>query len=323
MTAPGQVVEAPSQDPPPARERGTPHRSSPTIRRRNRKEALFFGLLILPNLAALVIFGYYPAIYNFVLSLTDWDFISPAPVWVGFDKYAELFADPSFFEVLANTAIFTAVSVFGTMVGGLAIGMLLSRKLRFTGFTRTMAFAPHMLPGATVGILWLFMFDPTYGLSRWLFNLFGSASPSWTTTSDWSLWAITIAYTWQRLGFVAVIYYTAILDLPKDVLEAAQLDGAGAWTLARRIVLPLLGPVSFFLIVTGVIASAQTFDIIATLTGGGPGTSSSTLTWMIYEEGFQRFDVGRAAATATVLFIVLMIVTLIQVKVLDRRVHYR
>ncbi|MGC0250349.1 carbohydrate ABC transporter permease [Pseudactinotalea sp. Z1748] len=320
MTTLGLAAAPPAQAPP--EQPQIKKRPSKTIRRRNRKEAGLFLLLILPNLAALVIFGYYPALYNFVLSMTDWDFVAPAPTWVGLDKYAELLADPSFYEVLANTAIFTGVSVFGTMVGGLAIGLLLSRKLRFTGFTRTMAFAPHMLPGATVGILWLFMFDPTYGLSRWFFSLFGAASPAWTTTSDWSLWAITIAYTWQRLGFVAVIYYTAILDLPQDILEAAQLDGAGAWTMGRRIILPLLGPVSFFLIVTGVIASAQTFDIIATLTGGGPGTSSSTLTWMIYEEGFQRFDVGRAAATATVLFVVLMIITLIQVKVIDRRVHY-
>lgn len=291
-------------------------------RRRRRKEALLFALLILPNLAVILVFSYYPAAYNIVLSFMDWDFISPAPSWAGLDQYTRLLQDPDFWQVMGNTAIFTGVSVFGTLVGGLAIGMLLSRRLRFTGLARTMAFAPYMLPGAAIGVLWLFMFDPTYGLSRWFFDLFGAASPQWTTTSDWSVWAITIAYTWQRLGFVAIIYYTAILDLPKDLLEAAQLDGADSWQTMWRIVLPLLGPVTLFLVVTGVIGAAQAFDIIAAMTGGGPGISSTTMTWMIYEEGFQRFDIGRAAAVGTILFLVLMVVTVIQVRLFDRRVHY-
>jgi sn-glycerol 3-phosphate transport system permease protein len=309
---------APVREPAPRRAR-----PSPGVRRRHRREALLFGALIVPNLTAIVVFGYYPSLYNLVLSLTDWDFISPAPVWVGLDNYVALLTDPVFYQVLGNTAIFTGVAVFGTLAGGLAIGSLLAQRIRFTGLARTLAFAPHMLPGAAVGILWLFMFDPTYGLSRWLFGIAGAASPSWTTTSDWSLWAITIAYTWQRLGFVAVIYYTAILDLPRDVLEAASLDGARGVRMLRHITLPLLGPVTFFLVVTGVIAAAQTFDIIATLTGGGPGTSSSTLTWMIYEQGFQVFDVGTAAATATALFVLLLVVTLIQLRVADRQVHYQ
>src|SRR5699024_1594136 len=174
-------------------------------------------------------------------------------------------------------------------------------KVPMTGFAQTMAFAPHMLPGAAVGILWLFMFDPNYGLSRWAFSLFGAASPDWTTTSDWSLWAITIAYTWQRLGFVTVICYTAILDLPKDLYEAAALDGATGWKLLRNITLPLLSPIMFFLSITGIISAAQAFDIISIMTNGGPGISSSTLSWMVYEEAFQKFDIGAASSAATVL----------------------
>ncbi|WP_420111463.1 carbohydrate ABC transporter permease [Pseudactinotalea sp.] len=287
------------------------------------REGLLFWALIIPNLTAIVVFGYYPTLYNLVLSFTDWDFVQPAPVLVGLENYIDLFQPGSLLaEALRNTAIFVLFTVAGTMVGGLAIGGLLAQRLRFSGLVRTIAFAPHMLPGAAVGVLWLFLFDPNYGMSRWLFEMFGADSPRWTTTSDFSLWAIIIASAWQRLGFVAIIYYAAILDLPKDIFEAASLDGARGWKLFRHMTLPLLSPITFFLTVTGIIAAAQTFDIIATLTGGGPGTSSTTLPWLIYDQAFVSFNIGNSAATATVMFVLLLIVTLIQTRFASRQVHY-
>lgn len=320
MTALSEVLRGPR---PSGVKAKVPQRSSPQIRSRRRREGLLFWALILPNLLAIVIFGYYPTLYNFVLSFTEWDFVQPAPVIVGLDNYVELFQSGSMLmDALRNTAVFVLVAVIGTLVGGLAIGALLAQRVRFSGVVRTMAFAPHMLPGAAVGVLWLFMFDPNYGLSRWLFSMFGMESPHWTTTSDFSLWSITIAYAWQRLGFVAIIYYTAILDLPKEVYEAASLDGARGWKLFRFITLPLLSPVTFFLTVTGIIAAAQTFDLIATLTGGGPGTSSTTLPWMIYDQAFVDFNIGTSAATATVMFVLLLVITLVQTRYASRQVHY-
>lgn len=297
-------------------------RRSPARRRRAARDALIFFLLIGPNLAAILVFSYWPSVYNVALSLMDWDLVDPFPEFVGLDNYVDLFTDPEFGQILVNTLVFTGVTVVGSLAGGIALGSLLAAKLPFSGFTRTMAFAPHMLPGAAVGILWLFMFDPGYGLSRWLFSLVGMDSPSWTTTSDHSLWAITIAYLWQRLGFVAVIYYTAILDLPRHVYEAASLDGAHGWSMFRRITLPLLSPITFFLSLTGIVASAQAFDIISILTSGGPGISSTTLSWMVYDEAFQKFDIGRASAAATVLFVILIVLTVIQVRVAARKVNY-
>lgn len=289
---------------------------------RRLRESVLFIALVLPNVLVIVVFAYYPAIYNFILSFTDWDLLRPRPEWVGFENYEKLFASHKFYGVLKNTLIFVGVALVATMIGGLAIGALLAQRLRFSVFTRTMVFAPHMLPGAAMGILWLFMFDPRYGLSRWLFSLIGLDSPQWTTTSAWSVWAITIAYAWQRLGFVAIIYYVAIQDLPAEVMEAARMDGASGLRLLRSITLPLLSPVTFFLIITGIISSAQAFDIIATLTGGGPGTSSSTLTWMVYQEAFVDFDIGQSAATATILFLLLAVVTLIQARTTGSKVHY-
>ncbi|WP_245920715.1 carbohydrate ABC transporter permease [Brachybacterium timonense] len=297
-------------------------RDTPARRRRRRRDALLFAALVAPNFLAIVVFSYYPAAYNIGLSFFEWDFVAPSPEWVGLENYTDLFTSPKFGRVLLNTLIFTLVSVFGSIFGGILLGGLLATKLPLTGFAQTMAFAPHMLPGAAVGTLWLFIFDPNYGLSRWLFSLVGMASPDWTTTSDWSLWAITIAYTWQRLGFVTVICYTAILDLPKDLYEAAALDGAHGWKLFRFMTLPLLSPITFFLSITGVISAAQAFDIISIMTGGGPGISSSTLSWMVYEEAFQKFNIGSASAAATVLLVILLILTFIQVRVGEKKVNY-
>ncbi|MGO3507614.1 MAG: carbohydrate ABC transporter permease [Brachybacterium tyrofermentans] len=295
---------------------------SPQRRRRRRRDALLFGALIAPNLIAIIVFSYYPAIYNIGLSFMEWDFVAPSPEFVGLENYTDLFTDPNFGQVMMNTLIFTGVSVVGSIIGGLLLGSLLATKVPLTGFAQTMAFAPHMLPGAAVGILWLFMFDPNYGLSRWAFSLVGADSPDWTTTSDWSLWAITIAYTWQRLGFVTVICYTAILDLPKDLYEAAALDGAHGWKLFRSLTLPLLSPITFFLSITGIISAAQAFDIISIMTSGGPGVSSSTLSWMVYEEAFQKFDIGSASAAATVLLAILLVITYLQVRVGEKKVNY-
>jgi sn-glycerol 3-phosphate transport system permease protein len=302
--------------------RAEERRRSPQRRRRRRRDALLFLALIAPNLLAIIVFSYYPAIYNIGLSFMEWDFVAPTPEFVGLENYSDLFTDPSFLQILLNTLIFTGVSVVGSIVGGLLLGSLLATKVPLTGFAQTMAFAPHMLPGAAVGLLWLFIFDPNYGLSRWAFSLFGAESPAWTTTSDWSLWAITLAYTWQRLGFVTVICYTAILDLPKDVYEAAALDGAHGVKLFRHMTLPLLSPITFFLSITGVISAAQAFDIISIMTSGGPGVSSSTLSWMVYEEAFKNFDIGTASAGATVLLVILLAITWVQVRYGDKKVNY-
>jgi sn-glycerol 3-phosphate transport system permease protein len=295
---------------------------TPQKRKRVLRDSLLFLALILPNLAAIVIFSYWPAIYSIVLSFMDWDLVDPFPEWVGAENYVDLFTDPEFGQIMLNTLLFTGVSVVGSLIAGVALGALLSSKVPFTGFVRTFAFAPHMIPGAAVGMLWLFMFDPGYGLTRAVFEAVGMQTPEWTTTSAWSLWAVTLAYLWQRTGFVAIIYYTAILDLPQDLYEAAALDGAHGFSLFRYITFPLLGPITFFLSVTGVISAAQSFDLISILTSGGPGISSTTLSWMIYDEAFQKFDIGRASAAATVMLAMLLLLTYFQLRFSDKKVNY-
>ncbi|MFC6016140.1 carbohydrate ABC transporter permease [Plantactinospora solaniradicis] len=290
--------------------------------RRLREYALFLAF-VAPNFLLIGIFSYWPVVYNAYLSLTEWDMIAPVKRFVGLDNYVDLFTGDEFVGVLGTTAYFMVGVVGGSLVLGLAVAVLLNQRLRGRGLVRTVVFAPHVLSGAAIGLAWLFIFDPNYGLSRFLFELVGAASPAWLTDSDWALPAIMIVYLWKNVGFCAIVYLAGLQNLPRDLYESAALDGAGAWRIFRRITLPLLSPVTFFLVVTTIISSFQAFDVIAVMTDGGPGGATTILSWYVYDKGFIAFQAGPAAAGAVVMFAILLAVTLLQTRYLERKVHYR
>ncbi|MCQ4209255.1 carbohydrate ABC transporter permease [Streptomyces longispororuber] len=291
--------------------------------RRRRRDHLLFAAFAAPNFFFLLVFAYWPVVYNGYLSLTDWDMISPVKKFVGLTNYVDLIADPDFRGTLWTTVLFVVGIVAGGMVLGLAIALLLNQKLRGTRVVRTLTFAPYVLSGAAVGTLWLFVFDPNYGLIRPLMAPLGLTAPAMMTDSKWSLFGLVVVYLWKNTGFVAVVYLAGLQSMPRDVYEAAALDGASAWTRLRRITVPLLSPVTFFLLVTSVITTFQAFDVIAVMTGGGPGTSTSILSWFIYDQGFRAFDAGRSAAGAMIMFVVLLLITGLQARYLERKVHYQ
>jgi sn-glycerol 3-phosphate transport system permease protein len=287
------------------------------------REYLVFIALVAPNFLLLGVFSYWPVLYNGYLSLTDWNMIAPVKRFVGLDNYVDMFGGAEFREVLLNTLYFVVGLVGGSLVLGLAVALLLNRALRGRGLVRTMVFAPHVLSGAAVGLAWVFIFDPNYGLSRVAFEAIGRSSPSWLTDSDWAMAAVMIVYLWKSIGFAAIVYLAGLQGLPKDLYESADLDGAGGWTVFRRITLPLLSPVTFFLLITSIISSFQAFDVIAAMTDGGPGGATTILSWFIYEKGFSDFQAGPAAAGAIVMFVILLAVTLLQARYIERKVHYR
>jgi sn-glycerol 3-phosphate transport system permease protein len=188
---------------------------------------------------------------------------------------------------------------------------------------RTTSFAPYIVTGAAIGTVWLYIFDPDFGLMKQVLGIVGIGSPDWLTNASWALPALVLVYLWKNIGFVAVIYLAGLQSMPADLYEAAKIDGATAWTLFRRITLPLLSAVTFFVAVVTVIGSFQAFDVIAIMTGGGPGDATTTLSWFIYTEAFQAFDAGRAGAAAIIMFVILLLITAAQARFLERRVHYR
>jgi sn-glycerol 3-phosphate transport system permease protein len=283
---------------------------------------LWFLLLAGPNLALLLVFVYRPLIQSFYLSTLQWNLGSPVARSVGLGNYIEWFTAPSTGRVVLTTVVFTLATVGGSLVLGLGLAVLLNQKLRGRGFARTVAFAPYVLSGYAVGILWLFIFDPRYGLMQEVLGWVGITSPQWYTQRPWPLVMIIVVYLWKNLGYVALIYLAGLQSVPQDLKDAAALDGATSARTLRSIVLPLLTPTTFFLTVTMLLASLQSFDQIQAMTQGGPLGSTTTLMYSVYQESFVNGRAGYASAVATILFLVLLAVTAVQMRYVQRKVHY-
>jgi sn-glycerol 3-phosphate transport system permease protein len=290
--------------------------------RRRRSALLWFLLLAGPNVALLLVFVYRPLIQSFYLSTLQWNLGSPVARSIGLGNYVELFTSRNFTQVVTTTVVFTVATVGGAMLLGLGLAVLLNQRLRGRGFARTVAFAPYVLSGFAVGILWLFIFDPRYGLMREVLSWVGASSPQWYTQRPWPLVMVIIVYLWKNLGYVALIYLAGLQSVPQDLKDAAALDGASSFRTLRSIILPLLTPTSFFLLVTMMLASLQSFDIIKAMTQGGPLGSTTTLMYSVYQESFVNGRAGYASAVATVLFLVLLAVTAAQMRFVQRKVHY-
>jgi len=291
-------------------------------RRVARSESLLFLLFVAPNLILFGIFTYWPLVYSGYLSLTRWDMISPKKTWVGLNNYSFLLSDDSFRTVLKNTFVFAAGAVGGSLALGLLIALLLNQPLRLRDGARAVVFAPTLLSGAAISIVWVYIFDPRYGLMRQVLDPFGIPSPTWLRDPFWAMVAVIIVYIWKNVGFAAVIFLAGLQTIPKDLYEAAKVDGAGAFNRFRNVTLPMLSPISFFLLVTSILNTFQAFDIIQVMTAGGPVDATNTLIYYTYEQGFVAFNAGRAAAASMILFVVMLTVTLVQLRYAERKVHY-
>lgn len=282
-------------------------------------EWLLAAALILPNLVLLVVFTYRPLVDNIRLSFTDWNISSPQANWVGLANYTEWFTRDDTRTVVLNTVIFTFATVAISMALGLALALLLDRRLRGRNVVRSIVFAPFVISGAAIGVAFQFVFDPNFGLVRDLLERVGVHAPDFYQRPGWALFMVTVTYIWKTLGYAFVIYLAALQARRSDLDEAAEIDGASSWTHFRRVLLPQLRPTTFFLSITVLLSSVQVFDIINVMTRGGPiGNGTTTLVFQVYQETFVNLRAGYGATVATIMFLILLTVTIVQVRVMDR-----
>ncbi|MDK8670742.1 sugar ABC transporter permease [Corynebacterium sp. MSK195] len=288
---------------------------------RNRhKEWLLAAALLTPNLILLAVFTYRPLLDNIRLSFFNWNISSPTSTFVGLDNYVEWFSRDDTKTIVLNTLVFTFFAVIGSMVIGLALALLLNQNIKGRNFARSVVFAPYAISGAAIGIAFQFVFDPNFGLIQELLGWFGVDSPNFYAVPGWAMFMVTFTFVWKNLGYTFVIYLAALQGLDKELDEAAAIDGTGRWRKFWRVTMPQLRNTTFFLSITVLLNSVQVFDIINVMTRGGPqGNGTQTLVFQIYNETFVNFRAGYGATAATILFLILLIITLIQVRIMDKR----
>lgn len=295
---------------------------SSSARARRAREWLTFAMFVGPNLLLLAVFSYWPLLQNLYLSFTEWDMLSPEKLWVGLDTWAYVLGGSEFRQIAMNTLVFTVFSVGLTLVFGLAIAMLLDQRLPGRRVARSVLFVPTLLSGAAIALVWIFVFDPRWGLLRVLLEIVGVQSPRWLTDPAWALPAVIIVYVWKNVGYAVVIFLAGLQGIARELYEAARVDGAGPWQRFLSVTLPGLGPISFFLLITSMLASFQAFDVIRVMTAGGPVISTTTFIYALYNEAFVGFHAGNAAVYAVVLFVLMLALTIGQLRYLERRVTY-
>jgi multiple sugar transport system permease protein len=276
---------------------------------------------VAPAVILIGLFGIAPIIWSGVISFQANDLTSP-PHGVGFANYKALAKDPAFRTSIKHTVIYTALFVPISVAGAMAIAVALNRRIRGIRFYRLAVFIPVVTSTVATGIVFLWLLDPTFGLVNWILHGVGLPQQKFLQDPNQALYCIVAMTVWSWLGFDVIIYLAALQGIPKDLLEAAEIDGASKWNSFRTIVVPLLGPATLFLTVWSTINALQLFDEIYVTTRGGPLSSTTVIVYYLYQQAFQFFNGGYGAAIAYVLFAGILVITVVQLWFGNRRVYY-
>jgi multiple sugar transport system permease protein len=288
--------------------------------RRRRDLVTAWSFLGLPVLH-LAVFSFVPVAFTVYLSFHRWDLVSPARPFVGLANYRELAADGLFWTTLRNTA-FYALYVPVTMVLALAVALLLNRGRRGQRLLRAIVFLPYVSSVVAVGLVWQWMFNADFGLLNAGLRALGLGTVDWLGDPRTALAAIIIVTVWTQVGYQMLVFLAGLQGIPASYLDAATVDGASAWQRFRHVTLPLLRPVILFVLVTGIIAGFQVFTLVYLMTEGGPLHSTDVVVYRIYQTAWEFLRFGYASAMAVVLFLLLLGATLLQFRLLGRRVEH-
>ncbi|MBM7565133.1 carbohydrate ABC transporter permease [Paenibacillus sacheonensis] len=292
-----------------------------TSRRYNRFEWVKGYLHISPSIIGFGIFVAYPLIMSIYYALTKWDGINK-PEFVGFDNFNYLFTvDPVFWKALRVTFYYVLINVPASLIGGLALAMLLNKKLPFIRFFRTAFYLPTVLPMIATLTLWKFIYHPQYGLANRVLHLFGSPPVNWLSDERLALFSVILAGLWQ-IGGGMIIFLSGLQSIPQDLYEASGMDGARGWAVFRNVTLPLIAPILFLQLILGIIGSFQSFAQVQVMTGGGPNYATELLNFKIYADVFSSKMFGYGIAEVWILFLIIMLFTVITYRYSNQFVHY-
>ncbi len=295
------------------------------VRRRSplASESRWAWLFLAPTLVGLAVLSAGPIIAAFGISLTKWDLLTP-PKFVGLDNFATLLNDPRFRTALRNTLFYTLTSVPIGIALGLGIAMALNQRIRGISWIRTAYFLPVVTSTVAIALVWSWIYSPDSGPLNAVLGFFGIPAQRWISDPFWAMPSIVAMSVWQGLGITVIIFLAGLQAIPEEYLDAAAVDGAGRWASFRHVTLPLLTPAIFFTGILALIDSFQVFDQVYVLARPGKPTEATiTLVYTIYENGFQNFKMGYAAASAWVLFLIVAGMTVVYFRLQNRWVHYQ
>lgn len=285
-----------------------------------RREAVVGFFFISPWIIGFLIFVLYALGHAFYISMTDWNLLT-TPNFIGLRNYIDLFRDPRFIQSVRVTLTFAGVSVPLNIAVGLSIALMLNQNIKPLGFWRTLYYFPSIISGIAVAMMWLWVFNPDFGIINYLLSIIGIRGPGWLACPNWALPSIMLMGVWAAGGGM-VIYLAGLQGIPTELYESASIDGANALSRFRRITIPMMTPVLFYNLIIGIIAALQTFVPAFIMTGGGPNNATLFYGLFLYENAFSFWRMGYAAAMGWLLFLFALVITIILFKTSSSWVFY-
>lgn len=309
-----------------APEQGSGRAAAPTrrpgsIRGPRWKHVLVVLAFLLPSALPLLLFTLAPMLGALWISLHEWNLLAPME-WLGLGNYAKLLSDPATGMVFLQTLYYIVGYLPLVFIGGLLLALALNAKLAGRSLLRGVYFLPVVASWIVVALIWRWLLSPANGIVNAALAALGIEGPGWWTDPAWAMPSIILASAWKDLGFVMVILLAGLQAIPQDVLEAARIDGAGWWRRLWSVTLPMLSPSIFFVVVISLINGFQVFDQVYAMTGGGPAGASQVVVLQVYNLTFEYGRAGEASALSWLLFLVILAVTVLQIRGQRRWVHY-
>lgn len=292
------------------------------LRTDRRREEVAAYVLLSPYLLAFVLFMVYPSIQGLYLSFTDARLGRVDAKLIGLENYLYVLTDPLFHTVALNTLVFVLESTPLLIVIPLGLAVALNRNLPMRAFLRGAFFIPFTLSVSVIGITWWWLLDNNFGLVNFYLKAAGATPPAWLQNPTWAMVGVVLATVWWTAGYNLVLFLAGLQNIPRSVYEAARIDGANAWREFWSITLPLLRPTMLLVLIIQIIASFQVFGQVFVMTSGGPGDSTRTVLQYVYESAFVGQRMGEGSAAAWVLFVVILIFSTIQFRLLSGHTEY-
>ena len=279
---------------------------------------------VTPALIGLFIFRVGPILFSLIMGMTDWTPFGGAR-FIGVENFQYLFeAESEFYPILQNTLLYSVIFVPGVIVLALTLAILINQQLAGVAFFRVIFFTPVITSTVAIGIVWSWIFGTDLGAINFILRSIGvSEPPAWLQESEYALTIVACVYIFKRVGYYMIIYLAGLQDIPKSLREAASIDGASWWQNFRNITIPLLTPTTFFILIVATIDSFKSLEIIYTMTKGGPGIATTTLSYYIYQNAFLLFELGYASSVAAILLFIVGCVTALNFYYKKRWVQYQ